>query len=291
MSKLHIITVATHDDGYFPVLVKQMKDAHIHYHILGYGQKWKGWTWRTQLILNYLKNHNPDDIVMVIDGYDVLVVGNEKDIIRKYNEFNTDIVFGIHLSLSQDFSIFVKYITHPIIRSYFKTNNEHMMNGGSFMGKAKTLIIIYEKMIKYCMETGTTDDQIALNNISLNGINYKLDVYSKIFWMWDIDSVYEIMYTVITKNQSSELNTVKKHDRRAIFRNGIQPEIIHGMGHRDMSMFVDPLLKFQHKKRPYAQDDMDYLINIIRCVIIIFILLLFSFSIYIYQRNKQNKNI
>ncbi len=80
MSKLTIVTVATQNEGYLPVLKHQLKKININYKILGYGQKWNGWMWRTILLIDYLKTHKPDDIIMIVDGYDVLLVGNEKDI-------------------------------------------------------------------------------------------------------------------------------------------------------------------------------------------------------------------
>ena len=286
MPKLKIITVATKDDGYFRVLKQELTDAKIDHKILGYGQKWEGWVWRTNLILNYLKSLNPNDIVMVIDGYDVLMVGNEKDIMKKYLSFNTDIVFGVHHSESQYFPLVIDYISHPFVRAYFKTSDKHMKNGGSFMGSAKGLIELYQRILKYSQETGTTDDQLALNNISLQGLNYKIDVYSKIFWIWDVDSIYELTYAMINKNQSSHLGSyIKSINRRPVFPNGVAPEIIHGIGHRDMSVFVDPELGFNHVNRAYVQDDMDMIINGARCstcllVVLIIVCLIWFFFYY-----------
>lgn len=289
LPKLKVVTVATKEDGYLRVLKRELDDAGIGYKILGYGQKWEGWVWRTNLILNYLKTLNPNDIVMVIDGYDILMVGSEQDIMKKYLDFKADIVFGVHLSKSQYISPIVKYLAHPVVKAYFHTTDEHMKNGGSFMGSVKSLIMLYERILKYSLDTGTRDDQLSLNNISLEGLDYKIDVYSKIFWMWDIDSVYELLYAMINKQQSSYLNpSIKNVNRRPVFSNGIKPEIIHGIGHRDMSIFVDPELGFNHVSRVYAQDDMDMIINGARCtVFILVILVIFLLYWFFYYRERD----
>jgi hypothetical protein len=287
---LKIITVATSEEGYLRVLRHQLKKSNINHKILGYEQKWGGWVWRTNLLLNYLKSIDPNDIVMVIDGYDVLMVGNEKDIIKKYLDFKTDIVFGVHLSESQSFSPFVEYISHPIAQTYFNTYEKHMKNGGSFMGSSKSLITVYERILKYSQDTNTTDDQLALNNILLDDIDHKLDTKSQIFWIWDPDSVYELLYALINKELSRDLGpSIKSQNMRPIFTNGIKPEIVHGAGHRDMTRFVDQNLEFYHVSRNYVQEDLDLIINSIRCVVCIMIILVLVFLYWYFYHRKTNE--
>jgi hypothetical protein len=289
MSKLTIVTVATHNEGYLPVLEHQLKKTNINYKILGYGQKWNGWMWRTTLLIDYLKTHKPDDVVMVIDGYDVLLVGNEKDIMDKYKSFKTDIVFGVHFTKSQQYSAIVRYITHPIGKSYFNTTDEHMKNGGSFMGKAKSLINMYERIIEYSKKTGITDDQTALNNIFLNDIDHKLDVCSEIFWIWDADSVYDCLYYCIYNKLPGISCSYRIRNMRPVFCNGIQPEIIHGCAHRDMMTFVDPKLNFTIKSRDLVHSDVNDSI-LRRYGLIIFIIILMIMCIVSYYACIQGRS-
>jgi uncharacterized LabA/DUF88 family protein len=76
MSNLHLVTVATHKDGYFDYLVESCKRNGKDVKVLGYEEKWQGFNWRFTLILDYLKKLNKNDIVCVIDGYDVLCTRN-----------------------------------------------------------------------------------------------------------------------------------------------------------------------------------------------------------------------
>jgi hypothetical protein len=275
MNDLTVITVATHDKGYLPVLKSQLKQNGINFKIIGYGDKWKGWKWRTDQILKYLKTHNPTDVIMVIDGYDVIVPGNKGQIMKKYRSFNTDVVFGIEMTDSLEPSYGIDYIYFPIIKSSFDINSQYMMNGGSFMGTAKSLIKIYERIKKYYKNTDTTDDQLALNNISLKDIQYKLDTDAKIFWIWAPTELYDIFHLLQYHYLPKNKNGIKIENNRVKFSNGIRPEVVHGVGQRDMTDLLDPKMNFKHPEWELTQGDLTYITSfmnilslIILCVII-----------------------
>lgn len=50
MKKLKVISVITHSNGYFPILEEHLIKNNIEYNFLGYGEKWKGWMWRTNML-------------------------------------------------------------------------------------------------------------------------------------------------------------------------------------------------------------------------------------------------
>ena len=74
--KTHIITIATNSELYFPYLVDSCKKNGIPLTVLGYGEKWTGFTFRFDKMIQYLKKLDPNDIVCFIDGYDVICVRN-----------------------------------------------------------------------------------------------------------------------------------------------------------------------------------------------------------------------
>jgi len=76
MSNLFVVTVATEPNYYFQYLQESCKKNEKELVVLGYGEKWKGFNWRFKLIINYLKTLKKNDIVCVIDGYDVLCTRN-----------------------------------------------------------------------------------------------------------------------------------------------------------------------------------------------------------------------
>jgi len=64
-----VVTVATHPDGYFPVLQEACKRHRLKLKVLGFGQKWLGFAWRFQLMQEFLQSIPEDEIVVFVDGY------------------------------------------------------------------------------------------------------------------------------------------------------------------------------------------------------------------------------
>jgi hypothetical protein len=279
-NNLNVLTVATDSEGYFPVLKRQMDSNEINYKVLGYGEKWKGWIWRTNKMIRHLKkNYLPDDIIMIIDAYDVLFCGDKESIMKKYRSFNTDVVFGVELNDSQEFSFPISYISFPLIELYFGANGYYMLNGGSYMGTVQSIIKILEKIRDYSKETGITDDQYALNNISLDDIDHKLDKKAEIFWIWHPNGTYELANFMIMHRYPDMGHNLNIENERVIFTNGVKPEIIHGIGHRDMSIILGPDNDFKPKRRPIAQKEL-YYITYFFMGLIILILLIIIYLIY-----------
>ena len=48
---MKLITVATHNDGYFKWLKESCKRYNYDLVILGYNEKWKGFNWRLELMI------------------------------------------------------------------------------------------------------------------------------------------------------------------------------------------------------------------------------------------------
>ena len=77
--KTHIITVATSSELYFPYLVDSCKKNGIPLTVLGYGEKWTGFCFKFDKMIQYLKKLDPNDVVCFIDGYDVICVRNLRE--------------------------------------------------------------------------------------------------------------------------------------------------------------------------------------------------------------------
>ena len=78
-----LITVATHYDGYLKWLEAGCKRYNVNLIKLGWGQEWKGFVWKFELLLNYLTDiiaQNPYELIIFIDGYDVLLLKSLDDI-------------------------------------------------------------------------------------------------------------------------------------------------------------------------------------------------------------------
>ena len=121
---IQVITVATHNEGYFNALQQSCKNNNINLVVLGFNEKWQGFSWRFNLINNYIKNLNDDDIVLFIDAFDIIIIEDIKEIERRFKEFNKPIVISY-----QNLNI-IELIGYYIVYGY----TGHTINAGTYIG-------------------------------------------------------------------------------------------------------------------------------------------------------------
>ena len=78
---MKIITVATHSESYFPIFEESCKKNNLELIVLGFGQKWQGFSWRFKLISDYIENLPLNEVIIISDAYDVIVLQNNNNCI------------------------------------------------------------------------------------------------------------------------------------------------------------------------------------------------------------------
>lgn len=86
MDNLHIVTVATESQYYFPYLVESCERHGQKLEVLGFDEKWQGFNWRFKKMISYLKTLPKNDIVCFVDGYDVICCRNLKEMPNMFLE-------------------------------------------------------------------------------------------------------------------------------------------------------------------------------------------------------------
>jgi hypothetical protein len=107
MNNLHIITVATKNDGYYNALKQSAINNNINLITLGFGQKWTGFMLKFNLIKDYLNQLNDNDIVGFVDAYDVLILQDTNIIINKFKSFNSPIILSKDCKLNSLLSMYI----------------------------------------------------------------------------------------------------------------------------------------------------------------------------------------
>lgn len=160
-----ILTVSTNDtDGYKRYM--QSADAYkLPVKVLGMGEEWeggdmnyKGGGHKVNLVRRALKQYQNDDntIVMFTDGYDVILLGAQEDIIKNFKALNASIVFSAEAFCWPDESIANEY---PKTESPYK-----YLNSGGYIGYASKLYSLLDKhKIK-----NKDDDQLYFTNLFLS---------------------------------------------------------------------------------------------------------------------------
>ena len=282
---MKIITVATKSDGYFPALKYICKKNNNDLIVLGFGEKWKGWIWRTKMFMKFLSKCDPNEIIMIVDAYDVIVLASHTEIIQKYKDFDCDVLFsasGVNTG-QPNHSWIYKNIIFNQNRNYFDIPEykKYILNAGTFMGKVSSIYEIYKRIYKRYKKTLILDDQSNLNNINLSNLNYKIDIHSNIFWIWEMTSLRELIHYWLY-NESYEKPYLYKKGK--VHFNNITPCVVHGIGNRVLDKLcfennVPYTIILKLTKKTIAQNDIKLSIVMVKFISIIILLVIIKYII------------
>jgi hypothetical protein len=145
IEKLHIVTVCTEKKFYFPYLEESCKRNGLELTVLGLHEKWKGYTWRMELMMEYLKKLPPHDIVCFVDGYDVICTRSlstlPKDFHRIQKKTSCRLIVGHDKNK--------KFIIQELCaKMYFGQCKNLSLNAGTYIGKVCDVMHILENITK-----------------------------------------------------------------------------------------------------------------------------------------------
>ena len=186
---LLLITVATEDGDPFKRYLRSAQVNGLKGKVVGMGEEWLGGDmdhpgggFKINLLKkevgNLLKNsEDPDNlIVMFTDSYDVLLLENNDEILKKFKEFNAKVVFGAEPFCWPDQQLEDQY---PEVKD---AGEKRFLNSGGFIGYISQINkILNQEEIK-----DTDDDQLYYTKIYLDTalrseLEIKLDTKSVIF--------------------------------------------------------------------------------------------------------------
>lgn len=246
---MKLVTVATHSERYFPILIESCKKYNIQLDVLGWNQEWKGFIMRYNLMKDYLNDLPNDEIVCFIDSYDVIMLQPLYELEKKFVLMNANIV------VAHDTGVFHRFI--------FGSCGKIRINAGTYIGYVHSL---KEMISRICIDNDCfdkiLDDQKILTKYC-NKYRLYIDTQSVLFF---------------TKKYNTSCKVVNKQ----LVYNNTYPCVLHGPGYGDLDDILKQLgynvSHVQHKK-------IDYFIK--RCVhhldfVILFILLLILVLIVIF---------
>ena len=275
--KTHIITIATNSELYFPYLVDSCKKNGIPLTVLGYGEKWTGFTFRFDKMIQYLKKLDPNDVVCFIDGYDVICVRNLNEItdvflqLKKKN--NCKIVIAENNIIINNLYNVVLYIT---VKTSFDKCKNKLINAGSYIGHVKDILHILEQI--YTGDNTLDDQKILVKYCKSNPNDIYIDLKNELFLTIDrpFDSIHPYL-------------TVKNNK---IYYNNNRPFFIHGNGHTYLDSTLDLIgyknVNINHKL--YYKNKNKYFISTYFnevCYVSIYIIIFIVLFIYIMVKKHK----
>lgn len=235
---MYICTVATQSERYFPVLLASCRRFGIELHALGWGEKWQGYAWKLRKMLDFLQLVEADDVVMFVDGYDVIILQDATVTEQRFKAMNVQMlvaVDGDHPSYVCD--SFRKYIFHRVNGMYINT--------GTYIGYAG-----YLKHFLQMLASNGRNFSAWENDQELIGRQGTIDPHA-----YAIDQHSHIFLTLYGGTRFGFLNHFKLNEQTCVdIRNGslyylkkatspppVQPCVLHGPCNMNMNEIVTAL--------------------------------------------------
>jgi hypothetical protein len=236
------ITVATDVSGYFETL----KESAIKYNydliVLGCGMKWKGFGWRLNITLDYLKTLPKDEIVIVIDAYDVIFLRDSIDLKEEFINMNVNFLCGAFRKLNG-----ILGLLQEIEFGKSKIDLQPPYNNicaGTYISKVENILDIYQN---YLIEDGD-DDQILLNKIyDIKGKNLitpdsNFKIFCSLFPSFINRKIRSIDQISITSNHKLKCGVTSTY-----------PYVLHGLANTDLTNIINRLgLKKYNNKTTFS---------------------------------------
>ncbi len=222
LTNMRLVTIATHSDLYFPFLKKSCRKYNSPITVLGWGQPWPGFSFKSKLMNDYLVDVPDDDIVCVIDSFDVLLLRPIEELessFRTYSELT-----GVRIIVG--FDIQPSVVVSTVARWQFGTCHGVSLNAGTYIGYAKEI----KHMINDIYIDPRLDDQVLLTKyVQKYPHRVHIDTTS-LFFLTVNNPIGEFMYD----------NHIKVEDDMLYYR-GIRPFFAHGNGNTDMTRLIKAL--------------------------------------------------
>jgi hypothetical protein len=174
---LHIVTVVTESQYYYPYLVESCKKNGYNLEVLGYGEKWGGFNWRSKLMVDYLKTIPENDIVCFVDGYDVICCRNLNDLESVFLDMNRQT--GCKMIVAEENH--VRYWNKLSTYLFFGTYNERFINAGTYVGFVSDLLEILSKIHTLDNRDEADDQQLLIEYCKKTNNEVYCDSENKLF--------------------------------------------------------------------------------------------------------------
>ena len=206
---IYVVTVATHNDGYYDALLESCKRNNINLIVLGFNEKWKGFSWRFNLIIDYIKNLKDDDIILFIDAFDVIILKDIEEIKKRFiNNFTKPIVIS-HESIDS--------YMNEILYKFVFGNTDIYSCAGTYIGYVYALKEFFNLIkIKYknlsIEDFNKLDDQLILVNIYNNDKDFvnkyiEYDINNIIFLVIN-DHSKSFLYYLLNIKYKNNINKI-----------------------------------------------------------------------------------
>lgn len=178
--KILALTVNTQYSNNLEIWKRSAERYGYNYKILGLGEKWRGWKWRTKKYIEALKFYNKIEIFILCDSDDLYFTGPRSEFLEKFLDFNSEIVIGTEeFCCTGNASRGEKKETtrklYEILERKNINTNSFSINGGCLCGYREDLLKLLNK------NKDAEDDQYGYISLYIKDQNlFTPDYYQKL---------------------------------------------------------------------------------------------------------------
>ena len=230
---VHVVTTCNKSAGYFEILKESCIRNETNLKVLGFGEKWGGFTWKFEKLHQFLKTIDLDDIVVCTDGFDVVMLEHVDEMMLRYKKFDRDFVVGVSYPITG-----VKFATNRIFGTYTRGNQTYNICAGLYMGTCRSLKHIVDYIIHNYDLKKINDDQLLMTRFFNDNRDFteKYVGFDSEFSLFANASVKTVGDLVFANNSNVNLKCI---DGKLITQFGTQPVFLHGPGNLNLKKFIE----------------------------------------------------
>ena len=163
------LTYATHSDGYFPVLQQSAHHYGFRLEVLGWGLIWLDSITRLKCYKSRLEQLPAQEIVLVVDAYDVVLVAPAQVLQHQFEQSKQAILISNqryfpHTWVMRSLADYVMGVDfNGNYRNWLKKEAYGRPCMGALVGRAGALVALFSSLLEIERELNKQHDQIALN--------------------------------------------------------------------------------------------------------------------------------
>jgi hypothetical protein len=230
---MKLVTVATHSERYYPYL-KLSAEKYGHTLItLGWGEKWQGFAWRFELMKEYLRSLDEDEIVCFLDAFDVVVLEDAPTIEGKFIQAIGRDMNKILISKEQYSYNGIENNILSYLQSFVFTKcKEEYINAGTYIGTSSTLLKIFEGICNEFKCSPKADDQRLLQDYCVN--------HNNLFVIDNECSIFLVINSTLSKINEGEYHITFIGDRLK-YKDNTFPAFFHANGYTNFDYIIGKL--------------------------------------------------
>ena len=227
---VYIVTAANKSGGYYEILKESCIRNGCELTTLGFGEKWTGFVWKYEQLQKFLKSVNSDDIVIFVDGFDVVMNDHIDVFLEKYKKFNKSIILSVIYNSNT-----LKFIEKRVFGNVKYHGSDYFICMGLYAGRAGDLNEMIN-LIDIKSDT-TNDDQLITTRFIRNNLEFTNDKIALDTEMELFTNASQPTYKDLILKKPETL-TISCNDGYILNSLGNRPVFVHGPGKADLKPYL-----------------------------------------------------